>query len=143
LSDIVLAHDLGRPLGPARLGRLDYLPAFDPEFPRTGRLYIRHDIYNLGLRGDGRNDYEEITELSAPEGDRGFLKRFAALLGASSDTARVITTRRITDFGTDAERSYQLDLSQYPVGRYIYTVRIRDLAADREVAQSVAFRLKE
>lgn len=143
LSDIVLAHDLGRPLGPARLGRLDYLPAFDPEFSRTGRLYIRHDIYNLRLRGDGRNDYEEITELLAPEGDRGILKTFAALLGASFDTARVITTRRITDFGTDAERSYQLDLSQYPAGRYIYTVRIRDLAADREVAQSVAFRLKE
>jgi GWxTD domain-containing protein len=142
LSDIVLAHDMGAPLGPARLGGLDYLPAFDAEFPRAGNLYIRHGIYNLALRGDRRNDYEETTELSALDRDRGILKKFAALLGAKTDTARVITTHRVRDFGTDAERSYLLDLSQYPPGRYLYTVRVRDLAADREVSSSVAFRLR-
>lgn len=143
LSDIVLAHDLGAPLGSARVGGLDYLPAFDAEFPRSGRLYIRHDIYNLALRGDRRNDYEEISELSAPDRGRGILKKFAALLGVKSDTARVTTTRRVRDFGRDAERSYQLDLSQYPAGRYLYTVRVRDMATGREVAGSVAFRLSD
>jgi len=143
LSDIILARDIGEPYGDRRMGKLDYLPAFDLAFPRAGKLYLVYDIYNLALRSDGRNDYEETTILQPLKVSRGFWGELKAIFGGSGDTASVSTTRRIRDPGTDAKREYQLDLSAYPPGAYRYTVVIRDLKAKREVRQSVEFELTE
>lgn len=143
MSDIVLARDVGEPLGGARMGRLSYLPAFAPKFSRQHELWVKYDIYNLALRMDARNDYEETTIVQPLKVKKGLWRSFASLLGAVGDTTSVATTRRVRDKETDPEREYQLDLSAYPPGLYRYTVVIHDLKAKREVRQSVEFELTE
>jgi GWxTD domain-containing protein len=143
ISDLVLASDVGEPLGSKRLGELPYLPSFDSRFARSDRLYVRYEIYNLALRVDERNDYEETTILQPLSVEHTLWTRLAGVIGVGRDTTSVSTSRQIRDAETNPVREYQLELQNYPPGRYRYTIEINDLKAKRNVSTSVEFELTE
>lgn len=148
VSDLLLADSIGTRTDAALEGRqgLRIEPSRTLEFAPGGSVHIYFEIYGLEEGDDGLAQYSATLMVEKPE-EPGLLTRVLARIpgvsGEDERQARVSWERVVEIDGDRVPDFFAFNLPEVEAGRYVASLRIRDLATGEERVVEREFEVRD
>lgn len=140
ISDLLFAGRVsGEKVTPQDLHRKDFYitPNTLNEFSAGDTLYLYYELYNLKTDEGNLTNFEQQISVQKTDADTSFsigraFNSFLNLFGLSSRPDRVTLSSDYKTLDKNPAMYVQLDLTNYEPGKYIISVKVKDLIAGME-----------